>query len=104
MNDFVWSENHTCAFEEIKVELTSPRVLQPYDPQKQTKIMTDASRSGFGSFLLQKSDDDFRPVCFASKSFSHAEKRYIIIELKAASIVYACQKFDQYILRKKFTI
>ena len=103
-NDFVWSEHHTRAFEEIKVELTSPRVLQPYDPQKPTKIMTDASRSGFGAILLQKSDDDFRPVCFASKSLSHAEKRYSIIELEAASIVYACQKFDQYILGMKFTI
>ena len=61
-NDFVLSEHHTRAFEEIKVELTSPRVLQPYDPQKPTKIMTDAFRSGFGAILLQKSDADFRPV------------------------------------------
>ena len=66
--------------------------------------MNDASRAGFGAILFQKSDDDFRSVCFASKSLSQAEKRFSIIELEAASIVYACQKFDQYILGTKFTI
>ena len=66
--------------------------------------MTDASHSGFGAILLQKSDDDFRPVCSSSKSLLHAEKRYSIIELKAASIVYGCLKFDQYILGMKSTI
>ena len=103
-NEFVWAPNHTAAFQEIKTELTSPRVLQPYQPDKETKIMTDASRSGFGAILLQKSDKEFHPVCFASKSLSHAEKRYSVIELEAASIVYACQKFDKYILGMKVSI
>jgi hypothetical protein len=103
-NEFLWCESHTHAFENIKTELTSPFVLQPYQPDRETKIMTDASQSGFGAILLQKSDTDFRPVCFASKSLSHAEKKYSIIELEAASIVWACQKFDKYILGMKISI
>ena len=99
-NEFLWSQNHTQAFEAIKSELTSPRVLMPYHPEKATKVMTDASRSGFGAILLQKECDatPFRPVYFASKSLSKAEKNYSVIELEAASIVYACQKFDKYLL------
>ena len=72
----------------------------PYHPEKATKVMTDASRSCFGAILLQKECDatPFRPVYFASKSLSKAEKNYSVIELEAASIVYACQKFDKYLL------
>lgn len=99
-NEFIWTPDHIKAFQNIKDELTSPRVLMPYSPHKSTKVMTDASRSGFGAILLQQDDSQspFRPIYFASKSLSDAEKNYSVIELEAASIVYACTKFDKYLL------
>ena len=105
-NDFVWTAHHDDAFRAIKTEICSSRVLRPYVPHQKTRVMTDSSRSGFGAVLLQQETADglFHPVCFASKSLSSAEKNYSIIELEAASIVWACQKFEKYLLGMKFEV
>ena len=105
-NDFVWDRRHDDAFQAIKHEICSSRVLRPYVPHVNTRVMTDSSRSGFGAVLMQQDTADgmYKPVCFASKSLSSAEKNYSIIELEAASIVWACQKFEKYLLGMKFEV
>ena len=45
-----------------------------------------------------------RPVTLASRSLSRAEKNYVALELECLAIVFACQKFDQYIYGKKVRV
>ena len=40
---------------------------------------------------------DEKPVCYASRSLTDSEKNYAPIELELLAIVYAMQKFDQYV-------
>ena len=50
----------------------------------------------WGATLLQ----DGRPVASASRSLTKSEKNYLALELECLAIVFACQKFDQYIYSK----
>ena len=45
-----------------------------------------------------------RPVASVSRSLSKSEKNYVAIELECLAIVFACQKFHQYIFGKKVRI
>lgn len=51
-------------------------VLAYYDANKENAIQSDASMKHLGSVLLL----DARPVYYASRSLSDAERRYINIE------------------------
>ena len=99
-NEWIWGPEQDTAFEFVKTEICSPRVLAAYNPNFETKIRSDASKNGYGAVLLQRSspEHEFKPVYFASKSLTPAEQNYSIIEKEAGAIVYACTKFDKYIL------
>ena len=56
-------------------------------------IQVDASQHGLGACLMQK----VRPVAYASRSLSQAERNYAQIEKELLTIVFACTKFHQYI-------
>ena len=95
-----WGPEQQAAFKAVKHEICSPSVLAAYDPSYETKIRSDSSKNGYGAVLLQRksANEDFRPVSFASKSLSPTEQRYSIIEKEAGAIVFACTKFEKYIL------
>ena len=59
----------------------SAPVLTYYNPKKQTTLQTDASIKGLGPCLLQ----DSKPVYFASKAPTNAQKGYVVIELESCS-------------------
>ena len=44
-------------FEQIKTFLTSDLCLPAYNPDKETFLVTDASKSGVGYLLLQDADE-----------------------------------------------
>ena len=62
----------------MKKEIARAPVLTYYNPKKQTTLQTDASVKGLGACLLQ----DDRPVYFASKVLTDAQKGYGAIELE----------------------
>ena len=65
------------AFQEVKDELTTPRVLGLYDPKAPTKIAADASSKGLGAVLLQKNkDNQWKPITYASRIMSEVESHY----------------------------
>ncbi len=53
-NDFVWSPVHEDSFKKAKRLLISAPTLAYFDPNKETRLHTDASTIGLG-FVLQKS-------------------------------------------------
>ena len=48
--------------------------------------------------LLQQHTDKWRPVVYASQGMSDTEQRYSQIEKEALSLVWACEKFSDYII------
>ncbi|CAM1296134.1 Uncharacterised protein r2_g539 [Pycnogonum litorale] len=100
-----WDIAQEQAFSEIKTELQRSVELASYSPLRDTVIHTDASRSGIGAALLQVQDDgELRLVCAASRSLSDTEKRYATIEQEALGVVWACEKFKDYIIGLQVTI
>ena len=95
-----WSERQEKAFRSIKGKLTSDAILQYYDVEKSTTVSVDASSYGLGACLLQEG----RPVCYASRSLSSAERNYAQIEKELLAIVYGCTKFHQYVYGKKVRV
>ena len=53
-------------------------MLAYYNPKKQTVLKTDASVKGLGVCLLQEE----KPVYFASKALTEAQKGYVAIEIE----------------------
>ena len=95
-----WSERQEKAFQAIKEKLTSDATLQYYDVEKPLTVSVDASSYGLGACLLQEG----RPVCYASRSLTSAEKKYAQIEKELLAIAYGCTKFHQYVYAKKVNV
>ena len=69
-----------------------------YDQDAPTKITTDASAYSLGAILLQQHDTVWKPVAHTSKSMTGTERRYSQIEKEALALVWACEKFEEYLL------
>jgi len=105
-NVYIWTENHTRAFNEVKRILSSPPVLATFDPSLETKLETDASRlHGLGFDLLQKHGSEWKLVICGSRFLTDTESRYASIELEALAIKYGVDKCRIYLYgMPKFTI
>ena len=72
-----WDEDCARAFAEVKQKLSSENVLVHLDASKPVILSTDASLYGVGAVLSHKmSDGTERPIAFASRTLSSAEKNY----------------------------
>ena len=103
-NTWTWGPEQERAFSNMKEEITKSTVLAHYDPQAPTKISADASSFGLGAVLLQKNNDEWKPVAYASRSLTETERRYAQIEKEALAATWSCEKFRDYVLGKQFEI
>lgn len=94
-----WGPAQESAFHQIKNELCRSVELAAYNSTYKTLVQTDASRSGLGAVLLQEQPTGLvRVVAAASRSLTETEKRYATIEQEALGIVWALEKFRDYIV------
>jgi hypothetical protein len=98
--EFQWLEAHDKALSTIKSEISKNTVLMNFDPTKQITIQTDASLNGIGCCLMQEG----RPVAYASRGLNETEKKYAVIEKEMLSIVYATQRFHNYIYGRQIKV
>ena len=96
---FTWQTQQEEAFQSLKTMITNAPVLKFYDLKEETTIQCDASEKGLGATLLQKG----QPVAFISRSLTKAEQNYAQIEKECLSIVFACERFNQYIHGRELT-
>ena len=102
---WLWGPPQDTAFEQLKRELTQPTVLTLYNPDAKQKISADASAYGLGAVLLQQqSTTHWKPVAYASRSMSETEQRYSQIEKEALAIVWACEKFADFVVGKQILL
>ena len=96
---FKWEREQQHAFDTLKEKLTNAQTLAYFDVKAQTRVIADASPVGLGAILAQKqSNGSYRAVCYASKSLSDVEKRYSQTEKEALALVWACERFQLYLL------
>ncbi|GFX54546.1 uncharacterized protein K02A2.6 [Trichonephila clavipes] len=92
---FLWSNDCQVAFEQIKKEICSSKILVHYDPSLPLTLASDASPVGIGCVLSHVyPDGSERPIAFASRTLSGSEKKYSQIDKEALSIVWASFEFD----------
>ena len=100
-----WSSKQKKAFRKSKELLTSAKVLAHYDPSLELVVAGDASAYGLGAVLSQvMPGGEERPVVFASRTLSSAERNYSQVEKEALACVFAVKRFHTYIFGRNFTL
>ena len=101
---FEWTNDCQVAFQKLKTDVISATKLSHYDETKSLILATDASQRGIGAVLMQKQNDEERPIAHASKMLSSTQQRCSQFERRALSIIYGVKKFHQYLYGCKFTL
>ena len=92
---FTWQQQKEEAFTCIKNLVISSPVLKYYNVKEEVTLQCDASDTGIWALLLQAGQQ----VAYTSIAMTKTEQEYVQTEMEYLAIVYACEKFDRYILR-----
>ena len=99
------TEKEERSFKSMKFLLTQTPVLAHYDKNKEVHLECDASPVGIGAVLSQRmTDGTIKPIAYASRTLSIAEKNYPQIEREALAITFGVKKFHQYLFGRHFTL
>ncbi|GFX71021.1 transposon Tf2-6 polyprotein [Trichonephila clavipes] len=90
---YIWSIEAQTAFDAVKAAITKAPVLKFPDFKKPFELFTDASSIGVGAVLNQEQ----RPVVFAFRTLSAAERNYTVTERECLAVVWALNKFRTYL-------
>ena len=101
---FLWGPDQQEAFEKLKQELTSDRVMAYPHPDLPYKLYTDASGYAVGAILAQDIDGVERPVHYVSKTLNETQRKWSAIEREAYAIIYAIEKLRPYLVGARFTV
>ncbi|XP_055015782.1 uncharacterized protein LOC129410863 [Boleophthalmus pectinirostris] len=99
LTPFKWSSEAEDAFATLKSLFTSAPVLTHPDPSRQFIVEVDASDSGVGAVLSQRSTGDQRihPCAFFSHRLSPAEVNYDIGNGELLAVVLALQEWRHWL-------
>ena len=103
----VWSlqESQLDAIKRLKEVLTTAPVLSFYNFSQPIRISVDASSHGLGAVLEQQGKDTiWKPVGFASRTLTPTERKNAHIEKETLAIIFACEKFHQYLYGRSFVV
>lgn len=81
--EFLWSERHSIAFEELKRWLTMTPVLVMLDCSKPFEVYCDASFEGVGCVLMQEG----KVIAYASRQLRPNEVNYPVHDIELAVVV-----------------
>ncbi|GJZ92239.1 putative nucleotidyltransferase, ribonuclease H [Tanacetum coccineum] len=98
---FNFPEECILAFDTLKHELTQAPIMIKPDWSLPFEIMCDASDYAVGAVLGQRIDKHFKPIHYASKTMNEAQENYTITEKELLAVVFAFDKFRQYMVLSK---
>ena len=112
---FTWTETHTQAFNRLKGKISNDCLIHFYDTKKPVFIECDSSGVGIGAVLLQPDSNrvesdrngipcNLRPVAYASKSLTEAERRYANIERELLAVLFSVEHFKHFVYARDVTI
>ena len=85
--------------------MSSANLLVHYDTKKLLVLACDTSPYGLGAVLSHIMEDSSeRPIVFASRTLSKAERNYSQIEKEGLAIIFGVKKFHQYVYGRPFQI
>nr|GFA11032.1 reverse transcriptase domain-containing protein [Tanacetum cinerariifolium] len=84
-----------------KKKLTEAPILIAPNWDQPFELMCDASDFAIGAVLGQRIEKHLRPIHYASKTMTHAEKKFTTIEKEMLAVVYAFEKFRSYLIMNK---
>ncbi len=98
---FVWTSEHTQAFDRLKNFFSSSTFLKHFDGSQPCYVHTDASDYAIGVVISQTAE--FRPVAYASRRLSDAEVNYDIFDKEFLAVVYAFRQFRHWLIGSPHT-
>jgi hypothetical protein len=102
---WTWGPEQRDAFRAVKDQLRSGQVLTHFDDQLPLVLACNASPYGVGAVLSHRMPDGSeRPVGFASRTLTTAEKNYSQLDKEALGIVFGVKKVHQYLFGRRFEI
>jgi len=96
--EWMWTEEHQQAFEELKEKIISQLVLFLPKRKGKFRIETDASGYAIGGVLSQEQEGKWKLIAFLSRTMQLAERNYEIYDKELLAIVEALTKWRQYLL------
>ena len=101
---FIWTAEHENCFIEIKNRIANATANSHYNPQLETRVKCDASRSGLGAALEQLTVDGWKPIAFASRFLNSCEERFSVNELELFGAFWSTENFQNYLYGKHFKV
>ncbi|XP_048751787.2 uncharacterized protein K02A2.6-like [Ostrea edulis] len=99
-SEWNWNKEQEVSFKTIKAMIIEAPVLAYYDPKQPLTLSVDASSKGLGATILQQG----RPIAYASRALTAAQRNYAQIEKEALAVVFGCHKFHHYIYGRQITV
>jgi hypothetical protein len=95
-NKFIWDEECSAAFQEIKTYLSTPPCLSIPIPGEPLFLYLAVSNHAVSAVLVRELCKEQRPVFFVSKAMDETELRYLSLEKAALAVLQAAKKLPHY--------
>ena len=102
---WTWSADCQRAFEQIKAKISASATLAHFDTSAEETLVTcDTSAVALEACLSPKINGVEKPIAFASRVLSSAERNYSASEREALACVWACERWHFYVYGRRFTL
>ena len=102
--EFLWDARCEASFQSLRTALIQKPVLAHADFKQSFILTTDASATGLGAVLSQQQDGEEKPISYASRSLTAAERNYSTTERECLAVVWATEYFDYFLSGAPFTV
>ena len=100
---FLWTTAAAQAMETIKTLVRQAPCLARWEPERPTRVLTDASKVGIGAALEQQYGVNWRPVAFWSRKLRDAETRYSTTDREWLAVVEAVSRRWRFFLEDRLS-
>ena len=101
---FLWDEDCSVAFQDIKTYLSSPLCLSIPCSREPLFLYLAVSEHAVSAVLVRETHEGQKPVFFVSKTMDETESRYLPLEKAALALIQAAKKLPHYFQASTVTV